>query len=338
MIVPIAMIVLLIVVGVLLLLSRGSSDNTTVSCDVVAGPAGARAMIGALRPGETGCLRAGEYRFDELKLTRPEIELASAPGEWATLRGRLWIAAGADGITIRDLGLDGVNGAALPSPTVNADRTTFADVDVTNHHTGICFDIGNAVFGRATGTVIEDSRVHDCGQVPSTNMQHGIYLSDAGDTTIEGNWIYDNADRGIQLYPDVQGTRIVDNVIYGNGEGIIFSGNEEVAAGDTLVEGNVIADSRIRRNVESFYPPGGPVGEDNVVTRNCVFGAAAPYYDGPEDSGVESDPRGFTFADNVVGRPEFVDPAAGDFRLRHGSPCGKAAAATAGVPAAGANS
>jgi hypothetical protein len=333
------MVAVLLAAAVVLLLNRGGSPTgTTVSCDVVAGKADARRMIADLRPGQTGCLRGGEYRFAELKLTRPEIQLASVPGEWATLRGRIWVAAGADGITIRDLGLVGVNPKGLPSPTVNADHTTFADVDVTNHHTGICFDIGNAVFGRATGTVIEDSRIHDCGQIPATNTEHGIYLSDAGDTRIERNWIYGNADRGIQLYPDVQGTRIVDNVIYGNGEGIIFSGNEEVAAGDTLVEGNVIADSRIRRNVESFYPPGGPVGEDNVVTGNCVFGGADRFYDGPNDSGVEAEPRGFSAADNVVGRPDFVDPAAGDFRLRPGSPCDEAAAATAGVPAAGAKS
>ena len=336
MIVPLALLALLVIAAGVLLLSRGGSS---VSCDRVAGPAGLRRLVAALRPGEVGCLRGGEYRFEELKLTRPELELTSLPGEWATLRGRLWIAAGSDGDSVRDLGLVGVNEAGLPSPTVNADQATFSGVDVTNHHTGICFDIGNVDFGRATGTVIEGSRIHDCGRVPVTNMEHGIYLSDARATTIEGNWIYDNADRGIQLYPDVQGTRIVDNVIYGNGEGIIFSGNGEVAAGHNLVEGNVIAESRIRHNVESFYPPGGPVGTDNVVTGNCVFGAAAPFYAGPRESGVEADPRGFTLADNVIGRPDFVDPAAGDFRLRPGSPCeGIGTAAPAGVPAADENS
>ena len=41
---------------------------------------------------------------------------------------------------------------------------------------------------------------------------------------IRDNWIYDNADRGVQLYPDADGTVVTGNVIDGNGEGVIFGG------------------------------------------------------------------------------------------------------------------
>ena len=63
------------------------------------------------------------------------------------------------------------------------------------------------------------------GPLPSTNKDHGIYVTNAKDTVIRDNWIYDNVDRGIQLYPDAQHTRITGNVIDGNGEGVVFSGD-----------------------------------------------------------------------------------------------------------------
>ena len=328
---------LLAAVAVIVGLALGASAAPGSSpCDLVAAPNGSdaaagtvdaplqspEALVESLQSGQIGCFRAGDYSFEELKLVTPGITLTSFPGERAVLHGRVWVAEGSDGDTISHLDLDGRNGAAdLPSPTVNANDTVFTDLDVTNFQTGICFDLGNSVFGRATGTVIEESRIHNCGRLPSENQDHGIYLSAASDTTIRDNWIYDNADRGIQLYPDAQNTQIVGNVIYGNGEGIIFSGNEEVAASDTLVEGNIIANSRIRRNVESYYAPGDPTGSDNVVRDNCVHGAPSSYYRGADGSGIEAPGLGFRSIRNRSESAKFVDPANGDFRLRPGSPC-----------------
>ncbi len=319
------------------LLAAAGPATATTRCDLVAAPNGsdaasgvaedplqsAQGLVDRLQEGQVGCFRAGDYSFAELQLSTPGITLTSYPGDRATLHGRLWIAAGADDDVVSHLDLDGRSGNPdLPSPTVNADGAVFDDVDVTNYHTGICFVLGNSVFGRANGTVIEDSRIHDCGRLPSENQDHGIYLSAATGTLIRNDWIYDNADRGIQLYPDAQGTRIVGNVIDGNGEGIIFSGDESVAASDTVVERNIIANSRIRRNVESSYAVGAPVGVDNVVRDNCLHGAASDYYAGPNGSGVvESSPVGFEVTGNVSASPEFVDADGGDFRLRPGSPC-----------------
>ncbi len=305
-------------------------------CDVVASVSGsasgagtaedpvgsAAALVGSLRSGQVGCFGSGTYAFKELKVSRPGVELTSLPGERVTLRGRLWIARGADNVTVSHLGLDGRSGNAdLPSPTVNADRALFDDVDVTNHHTGICFALGSSVWGRASGTVIQRSRIHDCGRLPSENQDHGIYLSAATNTLIRDNWIYDNADRGIQLYPDAERTHVVGNVIYGNGEGIIFSGDQQVAAHGNMVERNIIGDSKIRHNVESYFEPGGPVGNDNVVRFNCVRGAPGGYYAGPDKSGIQQEQVGFKAVHNLSANPRFVDAAAGDFRLRDDSPC-----------------
>ncbi len=317
--------------------------GATPSCDLYASPSGSDAASGTLAqplgtvqrlanslgPGEVGCLRDGVYPgsgapgdpFRELKITRPGITLTSAPGERATITARLWVARGADGVTISELHLDGANSRDLPSPTINAEDAVFRHDEVTNDHTSICFAIGGPVWGRARNTLIEANRIHACGQLPATNTEHGIYLSAADDTVIRGNWIYDNADRGIQLYPDAQGTVISGNVIDGNGEGVIFSGDERVASSGARVSGNVIADSRIRRNVESFYPGGTPIGTDNLVRSNCIHGAPGSYYGGPDGSGVDSPQVGFTASGNVNRAPQFVDAAADDFRLVAGSAC-----------------
>ncbi len=321
----------------LLLLAAGPGGaGAETSCDLVASPSGsasaagtlddplggAHQLVDALRPGQVGCFASGTYRFRELKISRPGVELTSVPGQRALLHGRIWIARGANRVTVSHLDLDGRSGNHdLPSPTVNANRATFEDLDVTNHHTGICFVLGSSVWGRATGTVIKRSKIHDCGRLPSENQDHGIYLSAASHTVIRHNWIYRNADRGIQLYPDAQYTRVIDNVLYGNGEGIIFSGDRRVAANHNLVAENIIADSKIRSNVESYYEPGGPVGRRNVVRFNCVHGASSDYYAGADDSGIQEGEIGFNAAYNVAANPRFVDPAHGNFNLRDDSPC-----------------
>ncbi len=125
--------------------------------------------------------------------------------------------------------------------------------------------------------VIERNRIHDCGRLPATNKDHGIYVVDARNTVIRDNWIYDNADRGIQLYPDAQRTRIVGNVIDGNGEGIIFGGTGGVTSNHNLVKGNVITNSKLRWNVSSG--PTGPTARGNLVLQNCLWaGDSKPHY------------------------------------------------------------
>ncbi len=118
-----------------------------------------------------------------------------------------------------------------------------------------------------------------------------------------------------------RGPSISGNVIYGNGEGIIFSGNETVAASDSVVTHNVIVGAQIRRNVESYYPAGAPHGTDNLVQGNCTFGGPSSYYAGPANSGIQQPEVGFSSSGNVVANPTFVDPGAGNFQLASGSAC-----------------
>jgi parallel beta-helix repeat protein len=300
-------------------------------CDFVASPVGddgaagsvsapfrtVQRLVDALGPGQTGCLRAGSYaedvRVGSGGSAGAPVTLASYPGERATVVGRFWIAKGADYVTVEGLNLDGVNSGRLPSPTVNGDYATFSHDDVTNDHTAICFDLGDHEYGVATGTVITDDRVHGCGQLPAANHQHGIYVAAARDTTIAWNLIYDNADRGIQLYPDAQNTTVDHNVIDDNGEGIIFSGDEGYASSGAEVYDNLITGAVIRHDVESWYPAGNPVGTANVVRQNCVWGG--------KEGTIDTSGGGYTATGNTVANPQYVDAAAHDYHLKSTSPC-----------------
>jgi parallel beta-helix repeat protein len=298
-------------------ISGAPTSSAAGVCDRVAspGPGAAQDLVSSLSPGETGCLRAGLYEGN-VKVSRPGITLTRYADEKATVKGRFWIARGADEVTVEGLYLDGTNPNILPSPTVNADSATFRRNDVTNYNHSICFSLGHPDWGRADDTTIEFNRIHNCGRLPATNHDHGIYVTTATDTLIRGNWIYDNADRGIQLYPDAQNTTITGNVIDGNGQGIIFSGEGGVASNGNVVEGNVITNSRLRNNVESWYPPGNPIGRNNVVRNNCVRGGA--YDDG--DGGI-GDQRGFRVVEAVRTKPAFASRSSKDFRLAPGTVC-----------------
>jgi nitrous oxidase accessory protein NosD len=314
-------------------LSRGAAPVTAskVTCDKVASPLGFNSnpgtttkpyatvekLAGSLRPGQTGCLRAGVYQRD-VKISKggtqaAPIVITSFPGERATLIGRLYVADEANNVVVQQLNLDGRNRAALPSPTVNGDNVVFRENNVTNEHTSICFLLGSSEWGRARGTLLEHNRIHDCGALPPTNHHHGIYVEAAEDARIIGNWIYDNADRGIQLFPDAQRTYVAWNVLDGNGQGVVFSKR----SANNVVEYNVLSNPLVRYNLETFQLTGG----GNIARRNCVW--STRHWG---NAGIQLD-IGIPVPENLVSEPGFVNRQAKDFRLLASSPCVNIAAA-----------
>lgn len=301
--------------------ASGGSDS---AAGTEAAPfASAQKLVNSLHDGDTGCLRQGSYH-ENVTIGHggsdegSRVTVKSYPGERATIAGRLYVTDNADYLTVEQLDLNGHDSPTcsstptchLPSPTVNGDHVVFQDNDVTNEHLGICFNLGNAGYGRAIDDTIQRNRIHDCGVLPAANHEHGIYLSYSDNTKILNNAIYDNADRGIQLYPDAQHTQISGNVIDGNGVGVIFSGAGDSASSDNVVENNVITNSKIRHDVESWYPD--LIGQRNVVRNNCVYGG---------QQGEISNGAGFSATSNLTADPQYVDRAGKDFRLRSGSPC-----------------
>ena len=285
--------------------------------DSAAGTAGtpyatAQRLVNSLAAGETGCLRAGTYRQDELTLATPGIRLTSYPGERATLAGRLRIDA--DRVTVERLRLDGRNARDLPSPTINADGATFRDNNMSNRHTSSCLVLGGTT--EAKRPLIKGNRIHDCG-VTTTDFDHGIYMNDVDDARIFGNSIYKNGSRGIKVGPDSQGALIRGNVIDGNPIGLSFSGNDSSASSGNVVTRNVISNSTGYWNVQSYWT--GPVGSGNVLTRNCVHGGN-PDSDYNENGGI-SDGPGFSAMGNLIASPDYVNRNAKNFRLRRDSDC-----------------
>ena len=296
--------------------SAPPSGNAGVRCDRVAEKGtDIESFAEGLERGQTGCLGEGVHIAPSgVKLTEPEVTLMSAPDESAELAGRLWVAPGADGVRIENLTLDGANPKGSPSPIISASDVVFRGNDVSNDHTAICFSIGDGPT-RPSGVLIERNRIHDCGELPATNHHHGIYVVDVDGITIRDNWIYDNADRGIQLYPNADSAIITGNVIDGNGQGVIFAGDDDDVSENNLVAGNLITNSVIRFNVESNWDT--EVGSGNVVRGNCIGGGARDQGNG----GLQEPAEGYTLADNVIADPLYVGRDTRDFTLTDESPC-----------------
>jgi nitrous oxidase accessory protein NosD len=281
----------------------------------VAGPAG---LVRLLQPGQTGCLRAGTYTATETIVVREHVTLRSAPGERALWRGRIVLRGRGD--RLLELDLDGSAGprcaqpgcATLPSPTIHAADVWLRSNDITNHHSGICVHPRDWGGQRPDGFHIVGNRIHDCGRLPPTDHDHGIYVADGVHGEIRDNVVYGSADRGIQLYPDARFTRVVHNTVDGNGSGLVLS---KRSAGN-LVRDNLFTNSLVRWNAETFRL----TGAGNRFDGNCVRGGNPdPDYDA--DGGVAL-PRQVEQTGTRVARDRvYQDPAHGDFRVLRASAC-----------------
>jgi hypothetical protein len=308
------------------------SARASAGCDRFASPSGSdtgtgtfqspfrtvQELVDSLGPGTTGCLMAGTYngsvRMANGGAPGAPATLTAAPGQAATVVGQIKIAKGANYLTVSGLSLDGRNAQHLQSPMIDANHVTFSYDDVTDDHTGICFGLGSPTWGWATGTLITHDRVHDCGQMtPGDNYQHGFYIGAATNTTIEWSLIYDNAARGIQLYPDAQYTTIDHNIIDDNGEGIIVSGEGGQASSHTNIYDNILSNARLRHDVESWWPVGNPVGVDNVVHDNCVWGG--------REGTIDTSGGGLRASNNLKINPQYVSAKGHDYEMSPNSRC-----------------
>ena len=276
----------------------------------------AQRLLDSLSPGETGCLQPGATFEGKLRANhggapgRP-ITLTTGPGPGrATVLGWLYVPDGVNDIIFRNLTLNGRDSGSRVSPSVNGDRIQFLNNDITNDYYGICLHLGKAGGGAAEDIVVDGNRIYRCGILPAAGHDHGIYVNTSRNVRITNNYIYDNADYGIQLYPDAQSTLIANNVIDGNGRGITFSGEGGTASSNNVAVDNIISNSGDTWNIESFW--GGPTGSGNRAEGNCVWNGAR---------GNIARLTGVTTSGNIEADPRYVDRAAKNFALQPGSPC-----------------
>jgi hypothetical protein len=295
--------------------------------DGAAGTAGApyatfQKLAHSLGPGQVGCLRAGTYRENvEVNANGAPgapITIQSYPGERATFLGRLVTDKSSSYLTFQNMTFDGSaapsdgGGSLKPSPTVHGESISFIGNEVTNRHTAICFAVGSEDFGRAPRAVFRRNKIHDCGRLPPTNHEHGIYLHSPCCVQVTDNWVYDNADTGIQMFPDADGNHIARNIVYGNGDNISFGGDTKdgacASSDNNLIERNILSHPRVKQNVGSWSGCG-KHGTGNVLRENCIW---PPTFDGEE---------GFSLVNNFYVEPAYVNAAAKDFRIVPGTPC-----------------
>ena len=300
----------------------GRANGSGSVRDPLASP---NALVERLRRGQTGCLRAGHHWAKrccggrrEVALRTPGITLRHFPGEQAVVHGRVYVAESADRAKLHGLRLVG-DPVARTSVVVNADDVVLRGNNITSRDQSICLNLGNRSYSRADRVRVLGNRIHRCGELPATNLDHGVYLSWARKTLIRGNLIYDNADRGVQLYPDADGTRVVWNLIDGNGQGVLLGSEGRRVPDNNLVRHNLITNSRIRWNVSANWS--GDNGRANLASGNCLWASHPnPYY--RERGGTGESVAGFRVLENRVAEVLYRDPAEGDYRLQSDSPCG----------------
>jgi hypothetical protein len=257
--VVVAVIVLLAGVAGSLGRSAALAETSGVSCTLYASSAGndsnpgsasaplrtVKTLIGRLAAGQTGCLVAGQTFSENVILHNGESHGAegapvtitsTSPENPALISGRFVTETGADWLTFTHLRFT-FNENAVPSPTVGSKHTTWTYDDVTAPHT-ICFNLINSSWGLAEHTLIEHDRIHGCGSqekfVCNENTRfcetppndgffiHGVYVGGAKQTIIRNNYIYENADRAVQIRSGSDGVTIEHNIMDANGEGIIY--------------------------------------------------------------------------------------------------------------------
>ncbi len=290
----------------------------------------AQELVDALRAGETGCFRGGDYFVGAgadpryLVITKPGITLRSHPGEVATLHGVWQIQHEAPDVALESMVLDAEHPTQANGILIFGDRTVIRHNDISNGgNTGICIHVRDQAQGvLPDGFLITRNRVHHCGV--ANNNQHGIYVL-RGNGTISGNVVYSNADRGIQLWQDADDVKIFNNTVVGNGSNIAV--NDHASSGACCSQRNLV-----ELNVVSHATPRGLLtdhpwnleaptlwGTGNVMRNNCVYAEAPGHtYRGGIETGIENR---LTLGSYEIANPLYPNRAAGDLRVSQSSAC-----------------
>ena len=316
------------IVGMILPIVPSAVQADKVCTAEISAGESVQGLVDSLQPGDVGCLEEGTYTEDVTFDTGDGgtrdnyVTLRSEPNERATIKGRVVVTDAADFVIVQDLNLDGFDPISeASSVTINGDDVILSQNDIYNGDSRICVNVGPTGFGRAYNTTIQRNKVHDCGDLVRDEHDHGLYLEQSSGAHVIDNWIYDNADRGVQLFPNAQDAEIRYNAIDGNGEDVSFGGGNlgegEEASSNNTVTNNLLTVAVKRWLVEESWP--GLIGTGNVVSDNCLWPdqPSDPFYN--QNGGISLNPVGFVATDNTtLSSDPYVNRAAKDFTRRSG--------------------
>jgi Fibronectin type III domain/Right handed beta helix region len=302
-------------------------------------------LFQSLAPGQTGCLRGGDTFTELINMSwsgsaGQPITLQSYGVGRAEFIGQIHVLATTHHVTFRNLRFGGLP-IALKATHLNidGDYVEIRDSEITNPW-GICIDVGamNAKQGidpgnPALGFVLDNNRIHDCGNSPSVvwdtspgsvdSGAHGVYLVNPIGAEISNNIIYDNKYRGLQTWPKAEQTNIHHNVFDGSatnlniGSALTDDPPQPWHSINTIASNNIITNATLWNpdkngaQVVGNFPIGSPT-YGNSVTGNCVYHV---------DPTKNFAGNGFVQSGNTIADPLYVNRAAKDFRLSASSPC-----------------
>jgi hypothetical protein len=300
----------------------------------------------ALRPGQTGCLHAGVYgsistlhRIDAGGTAEGRVTITSYPGERATVIG--WVDIEASYVAMSYLNIDGSNTLYREHPSGEAQgcRVPVSQSLVIAGHDDIfehndyyqsiprlrANGIGVGYWGDASNTVIRFNRIHDVGGCDF--FDHLIYIASGDNVQVYGNWMWDDPHGwGIHLYPGPTNAQVWANVIDGAGSGVVFGDEPGAGTSGNKFFANVVTDSVGVSNPDIHFShdgvmasaPGFSSGDSrgNWIIGNDSFGNPGGVVDSAPSLGSDQ----VIVTRNIAVNPQFVNPAAHDYKLRAGSP------------------
>ncbi len=291
-----------------------------------------KAFVNSLAPGDVGCLSAGEHGA---RGTDAFMTVSGTPSAPITLRGYTndarptilgYFPIGGDNIVISGLLFDGPTGlvnANPPNPAVErspiviyGDNVEINRCEIRNSLSRAGIYLQDAYNTRLIGNYIHDNG--DFGNVNTRYQDHGIYFA-SGSGLIANNLIERNYAWGVHLYPSASNVIVQQNTIVRNGQsGVTIDNCAPVGCApqptNNLVVNNIIAFNKVHAFQSSVRLTG---ATGNVIKNNLFWGNEAG--DIPSDERLR---RGLTFQNNIQADPRF-DPrfiGAFQYRLQSGSP------------------
>jgi nitrous oxidase accessory protein NosD len=269
--------------------------------------------IDEAKPGDTIFIKAGSYREDVVVHSKNHLRLVGEARDRVTIHGLKRVGAfrvgkwpyGANDIEIRDLTISENGGLAVG--VFNGSRILLSNIRVlgllyVQQATGVRIEHSLIAQSETTGVSFADAE-GELTENDIRNNDYGVTSSGKSSVRFSGNLIQDNVVAGVVLQGGAKG-ELVRNTIVKNGSGIVVMDNSQAELMGNIVGAN--------KSGIQIAPQARAHLSFNAVRND------GPDYARPGDPPVPS--PDLKPESDLALDPHFVDPAAGDFRLRADTP------------------